>query len=73
MAQTIGLPRARSDSLIRELSCLVAPRHSVVVGDNTLAIVANKSNPEFPEWSASIYRLRLLRRCAVSVRCGSRK
>eukprot|EP00969_Alexandrium_andersonii_P272540 12045082-Alexandrium_andersonii.AAC.1 len=52
MAQDIGLPQRCVDATGR-LSDTGASWRSAVVGDSTLAMVANKSNAECPEHALS--------------------
>eukprot|EP00969_Alexandrium_andersonii_P006091 264846-Alexandrium_andersonii.AAC.1 len=49
MAQTVGIPRD-CETILRELTMLRAPWHSVVIGDSTLACIEAKSRPDYPTY-----------------------
>eukprot|EP00969_Alexandrium_andersonii_P068315 3013186-Alexandrium_andersonii.AAC.1 len=49
MAQTAGVPRD-CEAILRALTMLRAPLHSVVIGDSTLSCVEAKSRPEYPSY-----------------------
>eukprot|EP00969_Alexandrium_andersonii_P269473 11910599-Alexandrium_andersonii.AAC.1 len=49
VAQTVGIPRDCA-AILRELTMLKAPWHSVVIRDSTLACIEAKSRPDYPSY-----------------------
>eukprot|EP00969_Alexandrium_andersonii_P292301 12919219-Alexandrium_andersonii.AAC.1 len=49
MAHTVGIPRG-CETILREISLLKAPWHSVVIGDRALGCIEAKSRPDYPTY-----------------------